>query len=130
MALRLLAIIKQHLSLQTMIALFKNKISIYLFSALLFFSFAVKTSVCLGKQWSVVFIDTDDEHPNEEENQGKKDNKSLRMVRKAWYFQWPENHTYFTKEPATWEAHNSVYLLAIISEPLIPIITQPPEFVA
>lgn len=113
-----------------MIALFKNKISIYLFSALLFFSFAVKTSICLGKQWSVVLIDTDDEHPSEDESKGKKDHKSLRTPRKAWYFQWSENHSYFIKEPSNWEAHNSVYLLAIITEPLIVIFTQPPELVA
>jgi len=111
-----------------MIAFFRSKYSILIFSGLLLFGFSLKTSVCLEKKWSIIFADIEDDLGAEEESSAKNESKSGNMARKAWYFQWHSNHHYATKEPSGWEAHNSVYLLAVLSEPKIAILTQPPEF--
>ena len=47
-----------------------------------------------------------------------------------WYFEMPEINQSSVKDPIAWEAHNKVYLLAIISEPPISIPTEPPEMIS
>ena len=98
-----------------------------LFSAILLTSFAFKTGVCLEKKWSILFVDVDDEQANEEESTTKNESKSYKPSRKVWYFQWSTHQHYLINDNSGQKAHDSIYLLAIISEPLMTILIQPPE---
>ena len=62
-----------------------------------------------------------------EEDKGAKDDKSGRTAKKTWDCSSPNPHQTYSKEPFVSEAHDRVYLLAIINEPLISILSEPPE---
>lgn len=63
-----------------------------------------------------------------EEDKGNKEDKSGRTAKKTWDCSSPNSHQTYSKEPIVSEAHDRVYLLAIISEPLIPIHCEPPNY--
>lgn len=122
-----LAIGRTTLSLCGMAMFFRHKIVVYLFSAALFFAFGLKTVVSIGSKWSIALIEMEDEFPSEEDKSAKEE-KSGRSVKKMWYFDVPSLGQISAKDLGYSEAHNRVYLLAIISEPLITILIEPPEF--
>ncbi|RZK79283.1 MAG: hypothetical protein EOO92_09590 [Pedobacter sp.] len=114
--------------LQRMIAVFRHKFAVCLISSVLFLAFGLKTTLAIGSKWSSVYLALEDEAPSEED-QNAKEEKTNRTAKKMWYFEMPEIKQTSTKDPIAWEAHNKVYLLAIISEPHIAIPTEPPEFI-
>ena len=112
-----------------MIAVFRHNFAICVFTSMLFLAFGLKTSFSLGSKWSAVYLAMEDEVPSEED-QNAKEEKTNRSVKKMWYFEMPEINQSSVKDPIAWEAHNKVYLLAIISEPPISIPTEPPEMIS
>lgn len=108
-----------------MVAIFRCKIVICLFSMVLFLGFGLKATVSIGK-WSAFYLAMEDESLTEEEKNTKKE-KSGRSAKKIWYVASPETDQLWSKISIATEAHNKVYLLAKLSEPHIAIPTEPPE---
>jgi len=108
-----------------MVAVFRYKIVICLFSMVLFLAFGFKATVSIGK-WSAFYLTMEDESLTDAEKNTKKE-KSDRSAKKMWYLESTETDQLWSKISIATEAHNKVYLLAKLSEPHIAISTEPPE---
>lgn len=108
-----------------MIAFFRHRFTIYILSSFLFLGFFLKANSFLGCKWSVLICEMEDKQSSEEDKGTKED--SGRTAKKTWDYSSPNLYQTYSKEPLVSEAHDRVYLLAIINEPLISILSEPPE---
>lgn len=108
-----------------MVAVFRRKILICLFSMVLFFAFGLKATASIGR-WSSFYLVMEDEPVTEEEKNTKKEN-SGRSAKKMWYVGSTDTDLFWSKIYIATEAHNKRYLVARLSEPHIAIPTEPPE---
>ncbi len=88
--------------------------------------FFLKANSFFGCKWSNLVCELEEKQPLEDEK-GSKEDKSGRTIKKTWDFSSPSPYPPYAKEPIINEAHNRVYLLAIITAPLIAILSEPPE---
>ncbi|UYQ91975.1 hypothetical protein MKQ68_17970 [Chitinophaga horti] len=96
-------------------------------SAILFLGFGLKASVSVAGKYKCSNISMEMESKSSaEEGKNSKEDKSGRSSKKMCYFDVPNLHQ-LAYNPTTSEAHNRVYLLAIISEPYLSIPIEPPE---
>ncbi|SOD15050.1 hypothetical protein [Pedobacter xixiisoli] len=109
-----------------MIAFFRHRFTIYFLSSFLFLGFFLKANSFFGCKWSNIVCELEEQQPSEDEK-GAKEDKSGRTIKKTWDISSPNPNQPYSKEPIINEAHNRVYLLAIITEPLIAILSEPPE---
>ncbi len=109
-----------------MIGVFRHKLVVYLFVAGLFVGFGLKTGISISNKIYYLFISAEDDQVFEE---GKcdKDKKSGRMAKKMPFAEFADIEHPALKNERAFEAHNRVYLLLMCSEPLIAILTEPPE---
>lgn len=62
-----------------------------------------------------------------EDEKGAKEDKSGRTIKKTWDLSSPNANQSYSKVPMVSESHDRVYLLAIITAPLIAVLSEPPE---
>lgn len=108
-----------------MVAIFRCKIVIFLFSIVLFWGFGLKATASIGK-WSTFYQAMEDESLTEEEKNTNKE-KFGRSGKKMWYVESEDRDQLWSKISIATEAHNKVYLFAKPSEPHIAIPTEPPD---
>ncbi|MCK7555820.1 hypothetical protein MKQ70_12650 [Chitinophaga sedimenti] len=107
-------------------AFFRHSIIVYLFSIALCAGFGLRAGLCVAGKWCMASIEMEDKFAAEKDKSAKED-KSGRPDKKMMYYDVPGAHPFSHLRTAT-EAHNRVYLLAIITAPLIPVPIEPPEF--
>ena len=73
-----------------------------------------------------MFVSAEDEQITEE-GKSDKEKKSGRMAKKMPFAEFADLQHPALKNEKAFEAHNRVYLLSMSSEPLIAILTEPPE---
>lgn len=110
-----------------MMSFFRNRFTVFLISTFLLLGFFIKASNHYGCKWNNLTCEAEEKQLAEEEKCSKEE-KSSRSVKKNWDYSSTPFHL-STKLCATMaqEAHNRVYLLALISKPLIPIHCEPPN---
>lgn len=108
--------------------IFRNRFIVYFLSSFLFLGFFLKANSFFGCKWYNLVCELEEKQPLEDE-EGAKEDKSGRTIKKTWDLSSPNTHQTYSKHHTASEAHNRVYLMAIIAEPLIAILSEPPEIV-
>jgi len=111
-----------------MIGVFRKRWIMYVLSIGLFLGFGLKTGISITSKLSCLISTLKNEQPSEEEDKAKEDN-SGRIAKKILFFELPDLNKLSFKDPIALEAHNRVYLFALIAGPSMAIPTQPPELV-
>lgn len=92
----------------------------------LFLGFGLKTGISISNKIYYMFISAEDEQVSEE-GKSDKEKKSGRITKKMPFSEFADLEHPALKNEGAFESHNRVYLLLISSEPLIAILTEPPE---
>lgn len=109
-----------------MIRFFRYKLVVYLLVSGLFLGFGLKTAISISNKIYCMVVSAEDDQVLEE-GKSDKEKKSGRITKKMPFAEFADLEHPALKNERAFEAHNRVYLLLMSSEPLIAILTEPPE---
>jgi len=107
-----------------MMAFLRHRFIICFLSSFLLLGFVLKANSVFGCKWSNLVCELEEKQPLEDDN-GPKEDQSVRFTKKLWASSSP--HQLYTKVLITSEAHQRIYLMSVITPPLIAILSEPPE---